>query len=224
MIKAIIFDFNGTMVNDDELNNGAWNQFMMKYIGRELTSKEFNDYVHGRHADIPINHFIEGLSEEEVLKLVEEKEDIYRNLCQKHPEIFYISDGLIPFLDYCKQQGIKLSIGTAAPLKNLQFFYSFLDLQRWFTFENLVYNDGKIAGKPNPAVYLKAAENLKTNPEECAIFEDALSGIQAGRNGGFKQVIAVGNKLSNEQWKNNGATHCVDNFKNLKDLISIINE
>lgn len=222
MIKAIIFDFNGTMVNDDALNNGAWNQFMNKYIGRDLTEKEFNDYVHGRHADIPINHFIDGLTAEETTQLVEEKEDIYRTLCANHPEIFYLSEGLEAFLDACKGKGIQLSIGSAAPLKNMQFFYQQLNLQRWFKFEDLVYNDGKIPGKPAPDVYLKAAQNLSTKPQEALIFEDALSGIQAGRNGNFKKVVAVGNKLSLEKCYENGATDHIDNFKQLDELISLL--
>ena len=77
MIKAIIFDFNGTMIFDQEIIEKSWTLFLKNLIHRKPTDEEFSKYIHGRNIEESIHYFlVEDVENINTLKL--EKEIIYR--------------------------------------------------------------------------------------------------------------------------------------------------
>ena len=84
-----------------------------------------------------------------------------------------------------------MTIATASGEKNVRFFFEHLGLDRWFSLERVALNDGTMKGKPEPDIYWKAAELLGIRPEECVVFEDAKSGIEAACRAGAARVIGV---------------------------------
>lgn len=85
--------------------------------------------------------------------------------------------------------------------------------------EGRIYNgnrlDGTIPGKPEPDIYRKAAENISTNIEECAVFEDAKSGIEAARRAGAGRIIGVASMLEEERLFAYGAEATIKNYSNI---------
>ena len=73
----------------------------------------------------------------------------------------------------------------------------------------------KLAGKPAPDTFLKAAEQLGVEPQRAVVVEDAISGVQAGRNGGFGLVIGVDRKGGGQALRENGADVVVTDLKEL---------
>jgi HAD superfamily hydrolase (TIGR01509 family) len=73
-----------------------------------------------------------------------------------------------------------------------------------------------LAGKPSPDTYLKAAELLGVEPKRAVVVEDAISGVQAGRSGGFGLVVGVARKGNAEELRENGADLVVTNLSELK--------
>lgn len=129
--EAVIFDYNGTMLNDEIYHNEAWSLFMKRHLGRDLTEEEFDRYIHGIHADVTIRRFLgEGLSDAEVKRLVEEKEETYREICVSHADIYRLRDGLPEFLDQLQAAGVKLGIATSSPIENVEFYFRQIDLAR----------------------------------------------------------------------------------------------
>lgn len=188
---AILFDFNGTMVFDEKYNKGAWRSYLEERIHRPVTDKDFADYIDGRNVGYTLEHFFQRkLTREEQLVLEEEKESLYRRLCRESGA-FELAPGLEDFLNALKQQGVPMTIVTAAGLPNVKFFFESLNLERWFDMQKVVYNDGSCKGKPEPDMFLKAAANLGVSIKECFVFEDSKSGLEAGRRAGAKQVIRV---------------------------------
>lgn len=96
--------------------------------------------------------------------------------------------GFIDFLRSLKKNHIKTAVATAAPKVNLDFLLEHIDLRNDF---DVLIDDSEVdKGKPDPEIYLKAAERLGFSPELCLVFEDSLAGIQAAINAGIK-VIGV---------------------------------
>ena len=96
---GIIFDFNGTMFFDEEFQNISWREFIEKRTGHFISSHEFQEYVHGRNAEITLSHFFKrAFTREEIVNLEEEKEVLYRELCLGSPN-FKLANGLPKFLD-----------------------------------------------------------------------------------------------------------------------------
>ena len=88
-------------------------------------------------------------------------------------------------------RGIVCTIATASGKENVDFYFEHLGLSRWFEYDRVAYNDGKIAGKPAPDIYLKAMSFIARAPSEVIIFEDAVAGICAAENAHAGRIIIV---------------------------------
>ncbi len=190
--KAIIFDFNGTMIFDSDIHRQVWYEFIPQYTSKKVTHEEIRDYILGRdNASILRRYFGEMLTDEEIKRLTYEKEATYRRLCLADKKRFRFVDGLEDFLNYLKTDNIPMTIATGSEIVNLKFFFEQFNLSRWFNFENVIFDDGSFPGKPAPDIYLKAAAALGVNPGDCLVFEDALSGVLAAHNAGIGHIVAI---------------------------------
>lgn len=221
-MTGVIFDFNGTMFFDGEFQEKSWRQFLKTKIGREVSEEEFHEYVHGRNSEVTLPYFLKReLTKEEVEDLEEEKEVIYRELCLES-EDFKLADGISEFLDELVERKIPMTIATASALNNVKFFFEHLHLDKWFEFDKVVYNDGILPGKPEPDLFLKAAEKINMDIEKCIIFEDSKSGIEAARRAKAKKAIGVASMLDIEELESLGATKAIKNYCDMEMMMDII--
>lgn len=212
-VKGIIFDFNGTMIYDSPIHRGVWMDFIPEH-GGVLTEEGFDKRILGRdNAHILVDFFGE-LSEEQIARMTYEKEAEYRRRCVNDPR-FRLVDGLEAFLDRLKAAGIPMTIATGSERLNVEFYFSSekLGLERWFDFGKVVYDDCTFPGKPNPDIFLKAAEKLGIPCGECMIFEDSYSGIIAAHRAGAKYIVALGEGVSAGKFTDAGGVDAaVENF------------
>lgn len=215
-IKGVIFDFNGTMFFDEAFQKQSWLSFLESKTGRSISEKEFQEYIHGRNAEDSLSYFLQReLSREEVASLEEEKEVVYRRMCMECPEDFRLAEGLPEFLDKLVQRRIPVTIATASGWNNVRFFFEQLHLDKWFEIQKVVYNDGSIPGKPEPDIYLRAAEQISISMENCVVFEDAKSGIEAAKRAGAGQIIGVASMMEEEKLFAYGAEATIKNYSNI---------
>ncbi len=181
--KAIIFDMDGVIINNADHHRAAWIEFS-KQKGYPMTSEEFEQIGFGHLNRIYLEHvFKRKLSDDEVFHLAEEKEAVYRKL---FIQSLKAADGLIDFINMVKNSGYKTGVGTSAPKSNVDFIMDKLNIRQYF---DVIVDDTAVSkGKPNPEVYLKAAEHLKIKPEKCVVIEDAYHGICAAHNAGMKVI------------------------------------
>lgn len=196
-----IFDFNGTIFWDTKLHNEAWQIFAQRYDFR-LTDDELFRKIHGKNnQDIFQSIFAEALDYEKTEQLASEKEQIYRDLCLKTE--MKLAPGLETFLDFLKSSDIPFTIATASGKENLDFYFEYLPLSKWFDYDKVVYNNGKIKSKPDPEIYQKAMAIINRGPKDVIVFEDAIMGLLAAKNAGAGNVIAVNsNDDDYSDWQN----------------------
>ena len=195
-IRGVIFDFNGTLFWDTPFHNQAWDQFLQNHQ-IELTDQEKDEKIHGKNnRDIFTGLFNRPIAPEELSRFIDEKEQLYRNICIEEQQP--LAEGAIEFFEFLKQNNIPFTIATASGLENVQFFFEQFELHRWFDFEQLVYDDGSLRGKPNPDYFLKAMEKLQLKPEQCLIFEDSFAGIKAAENAGAGKILIVNSTQNND--------------------------
>jgi len=191
-MKAVIFDFNGTMIFDTKMNEVSWREFIKKYTNRVAADEEMIKYVHGQPNTNTIRHYINReLTDEEVAAYSEEKEVLYRALCLTENELFKLVKGLEPLLDRLKGRGIPFTIATAACKNNVEFYFEQFGLSRWFSIDKIVYDDGTLPGKPEPDVYLRACKIFNMEPKDCIVVEDSLAGLMAAERAGVGRIIAM---------------------------------
>lgn len=187
--SGIIFDLNGTLLWDTHLHNRAWDIFLEeKGIG--LTDRDKHEKVHGKiNQDILRGLFSPTLSDEEIRRLILEKEGIYQDLfLQADPGL---APGAGELLEYLKSSGIPYTIATASGPENVRFYFRQLRLDRYFREDLIVYNDGTIPGKPDPGIFRRAMEILNIRPGKTVVFEDSVTGIRAAENAGAGMIVIV---------------------------------
>lgn len=216
-MKGIIFDFNGTLFWDSEIQENAWKTFGKQLIGRDITDDEFNTYFHGRTNKDTLEYLTrKALTNEEVNKLAQQKESIYRKLCKSDLNKFRLAPGVEKFLKYLKGNNISFTIATASEINNVEFFINEFDLGRWFDIDKIVYDDGSFKGKPEPDIYLRAADKLNIEAHNCIVFEDALSGVTSARRAGVKEIIAIVPEGRKNVFENETNISVINTFDDIK--------
>jgi len=191
-MKGIIFDFNGTMFMDSDLHEAAWLYLIQKYSNNEMTEDDILKNVHGKTNDVILRNFIsQELTDEEVQKLSDEKEAYYRDSVLASTDHKEFTVGLREVLDYLKAEKIPMTIASASPKINMDFYFDYLHLGKWFDYEKMVYHTGSFPGKPAPDIFLIAAEKIGVEPENCIVIEDSYSGLQAAHNAKIGTIIAI---------------------------------
>ena len=193
MQKAVIFDFNGTMFFDEDKHILSWKRFAKDKFGVLLGDEDFVDHVHG-HSNDSILRFLTGrsFSPSEVLALAKEKEESYQRLCEEDRENLHLVPGLEAFLDRLRKEHVPVAICTASMKPNVDWYRKTFHLDRWFTEDRIIYDDGTLTkGKPDPMIYERAIQALKVKGEDCLVFEDALSGILSAKAAKAGMVVEI---------------------------------
>lgn len=190
--KGIIFDFNGTLFWDSKMHLEAWREYSKKLRNHAFTDEEMQKYMFGRTNEDIVKYLIgKQPSKELVEKCQNEKESLYREWCKNDKENFKLAKGAIEFLDFLKENKIPRTIATMSEENNVKFFIDGFNLEKWFEPEKIVFDNGKIKGKPEPDIYEIAAKNLGLKPEDCIVVEDALSGIESAYRAGIGHIVAI---------------------------------
>lgn len=198
-VRGVLLDFNGTLFNDTPFHIEAWRRFWKKKLGLDLSAQQVRTTCIGPgNADIFPRFLKEGTSPSEIARLGEEKEELYRSLIRSDPENMRLRPGAASFLDLLAERSVPFALATASPISNVEFYLNELGLSRWFTMDRVVYDDGKIAGKPDPAFYRESGKRIGIDPSECLIAEDSLAGIRAAIASGSKRVVVVRGTVPDE--------------------------
>jgi beta-phosphoglucomutase-like phosphatase (HAD superfamily) len=191
--KGIIFDFNGVLWWDTHLQEQAWKEYSEQLRGTPFTDEEMSVHVHGRNNKYTLELLTgKELQSNELAKLIQGKESTYKKLCLQQGGNFILSPGAVDLLNFLVNNNIPHTIATASGEDNIRFFFDHLNLDKWFDFNKIVFDDGTLPGKPDPAIYIKAAEKINIKPCDCIVVEDAKSGISAAHNAGIGKIIALG--------------------------------
>lgn len=203
-MKGIIFDMDGTMVDNMMVHHRAW-QKQLALLGLSLSLEEVRRTIHGINTEILTRLFGNRFSMEEKLTISDQKEAAYRDIFEKELKLI---DGLSDFLLNCKENGIPMAIGTAAPAENVNFVLDKLHLRPFFSG---IFHAGDVTkGKPDPQIFLKAADSLGLSPSDCLVFEDSPTGAEAALRAGCKSIILT-------------TTHTIPEFKQFPNIISFAN-
>lgn len=201
MIKGVIFDFNGVIVDDYPIQKEAWSHMSQKIRKMDVTDLEMINNIRGVITkDTLLWMSGNSLDSKQLDELAKEKEAIVKKMYIQSP-LFCLNKGLSEFLDDLSLKDIPRTIATSSSLEDITFSFDRLELDKWFNINLVVYNDGSYRGKPAPDPYLKAASKLSLYPSDCAIIEDAGSGIKSAYAAGCTNIVALGSDERLEKLK-----------------------
>ena len=205
MQQALIFDMDGTMVDNMMTHHHGWQQILSAY-GLDLTHEEVMATCHGKNVEIIERLFPGKYNLEEREGISFEKESWYRSIFL--PELKLIK-GLPELLETASKAGIRMGIGTATPKENVDFVLDELDIRHYF--QAVFHADDVKMGKPDPEVFLKVADALGAAYQDCLVFEDSPTGARTAINAGMKAIILT-------------TTHRQEEFKAIPSVIRFVED
>ncbi len=212
-MKAIIFDFNGTLFSDDAFHYKAWNRILQELTGERLT-QELLMKMQGKNNQQIIAMIAPGLKEEESFAYSLKKEDYYREACLKHPEALSLVKGATDLFKELQEDSIPFTIVTASIEDNIDFFFDVFTLDHWFDRHKVIYDDGRFANKKDMFTY--AIKCLGTTSKDVIVFEDSHAGIQYALEAGIKHIVGVGSKDRFPALRSMGVETCISDFTQCK--------
>ncbi|KRC01477.1 HAD family phosphatase [Duganella sp. Root198D2] len=182
--RAFIFDMDGTIVDNMGFHTRSWLEFFSRR-GHAVDEAAFFAATAGRTGHEIMRQYLgEGLAHDDVTALIGEKEVLYREIYAPHLRAV---EGFGALVNAAQAAGIRLAVGTAAPPCNVDFTLDGLGVRELF--DTVVGAADVKRGKPEPDVFLLAAERCGADPAHCIVFEDAPLGVEAARRAGMRCVV-----------------------------------
>ena len=213
-MKVFIFDLDGVIVDTAKYHYLAWKN-LANELGFDFTEAQ-NEQLKGvsrvRSLEILLNIGKVEISEEKKEELLLEKNSEYLEYVNKM-NADEILPGIVELLDFLEYQKIQFALGSAS--KNAPLILKKVGL--YHKFSAIVDGNDVSKAKPDPEVFLIAAEKLNADPQDCIVIEDALAGIQAANFAGMTSVAIGDKKLLHEADYNLADTEelSIDFVKNL---------
>ncbi len=184
-IKACLFDLDGVLVDTAKYHYIAWKE-LAESLGFPFTERD-NERLKGVSRVASLNILLEigglTLADEEKTQLAERKNSRYVEYIAKM-DSSEILPGALDFLKECREQDIKVALGSAS--KNAMTILNNTGLTPYF--DAIIDGTHTSAAKPDPEVFLLGAQALEVLPEHCVVFEDAEAGIEAATRAGMFSV------------------------------------
>ena len=231
---AVLFDLDGVLTDTARIHAACWKKMFDQFLRQRAEENnepfrpfdiatDYKLYVDGKLRYEGVRGFLESRGiyipygdpgsppgHETICGLGNLKDEMVKEALRSGGVEAY--EGSVAFVRHLRNQGIKTAVVSAS--SNCEAILKAAGIADLFD----VRVDGdvaarlKLAGKPAPDTYLKAAEQLGVEPERAVVAEDAISGVQAGRSGGFGLVIGVNRKGDAESLRENGADIVVDDL------------
>ncbi|MBO8092784.1 MAG: beta-phosphoglucomutase family hydrolase [Prosthecochloris sp.] len=227
MLKGVIFDLDGVITGTARIHSLAWesmfNTFLkeyaevnnepyipfdpvhdyLKYVDGKPRMEGVRSFLESRDIELPFGELDDIPEKSTICALGNRKnKDFIDILIKEGPEVFQTS---VDFIRELRARGIRTGIASSS--RNCKLILELADLEDLF--ETRV--DGEVSielglkGKPNPDIFITAAENLSLHPHDCVVVEDAISGVQAGSHGNFGLVLGIAREIEGTQLREAGA-------------------
>ena len=211
---AVLFDMDGVICDTNPYHLKAWEQFAQKHQ-LNLEGKDLGYYIYGRTNRDALQLFIQdkafangnSFTDQQLKELSDDKEALFRDIYRNHVAL---AKGLKNFLEKLKMTDVPVAVASNAPVENIDFILDATETRPYFS--AIIDATQVTKGKPDPEIYLKAAETLGVPHEKCVVMEDSTVGVEAGQKAGMK-VIGITTTHSREEL--NHTDLIIDDFEGL---------
>jgi len=194
MIKAVIFDMDGVMIDSEPL----WEKTERILLARRGIdySPEYRDQIVGLNQNDSGRLLIDTFNLEEiVIDIIDERVDILTGIYEEELELV---PQLVPLLDDLRAENYPLAVASISPLRVVNFVLEMFSLDEYF--HEVVSGDCAENGKPHPEIYIQAAMRLGVKPDECVAIEDSINGVKSAKAAGMFCIAIPDKRLSRDKF------------------------
>jgi beta-phosphoglucomutase family hydrolase len=234
---AVLFDLDGVITDTANLHAASWKQMFDEYLKKRASEKEeaffpfdiardyqlyvdgksrfdgVRDFLASRNIQLPEGNPDDPPQAATVCGLGNRKNALVNKIIDKEGVEPY--EGSVSLIQQLRHQGFKIAIVTSSQNCDAVLKAAKLDAHFEVQVDGNVIQAKKLAGKPAPDAFLMAAKLLDVEPRRAVVIEDAISGVQAGRNGNFGLVIGVARKTNAQELQRQGANLVVTDLNEL---------
>lgn len=195
MIKAVIFDMDGVMIDSEPL----WEKTERVLLARRSIdySPEYRDQIVGLNQNDSGKLLVETFNlKESVSEIISERVEILTAIYEEELELV---PGLIPLLGDLRANDYPLAVASSSPLRVINFVLDMFSLHDYFS--AVVSGECTENGKPHPDIYLHTADRLGVEPRECVAIEDSINGVKSAKAAGMLCIAVPDKRLSQEQFR-----------------------
>jgi len=183
MAGAVLWDLDGTLVDSEEYHWISWRDTMAEEAA-PVTRAQFLETFGLRNDEILPAWLGPGATAERIQRVSDAKEVLYRELVRSGD--LRPLPGAAEWVHRLGEQGWRQAIASSAPRENVDVVLEALGLAR--RFDAVVSAEDVTAGKPDPQVFLKAAQRLGIAPARCVVVEDSAAGVEGARRAGMRSI------------------------------------
>jgi alpha,alpha-trehalase len=235
---AVFFDMDGVLTDTTRAHALSWKTIFDRFREKRISAygesfpsfDEEQDYrfhmdgrlrhegilsfLESRGIQLPLGDPSEPPNDDTICGLANSKDQMVLNALQKESALIYADS--VDLARRLRDRGFQTAVVSSS--NNCQRILQYMCIEHLFDarVDAETAAQFELAGKPSPEMYLYAANELRVTPERSVILEDAIAGVQAGRDGGFGLVIGVDRKSAGEELKSNGAHIVMTDLGKLK--------
>jgi len=208
MLEGVIFDLDGVIVDSHPAHKQAWRTFFQS-IGKQVSEDDLGFVLEGCKREDILRHFLGDLSDEQVKQYGAAKEALFRDSVQELKTIH----GLNRFLNQLTQAAIPMALASSASRHRAEYMLEQLQLRPLF--KAIITGDDVVKGKPDPALFVLAAQALELNVDKVLVCEDAVAGVKAAKTAGMR-CLAIASNGRGPVLKKAGADMVIPDFTAIK--------
>ena len=207
MIKGVIFDMDGTIVDSLPYHYRAWETFFEENKVENFSEK-LKDYKGGGTLDLMTAVYGDKYSRKELKIMTDDKEIIFRKIYKNN--VLPIK-GFMEIFELIKSKKILVGLASNAIRKNVKMILS--ELKIYEKFDSIICGDEVKKGKPDPEMFNETVDRFNLKKEECLIFEDSVEGVTAAANSRV-DVVGITSSTSGKILMDKGCKTTIDNYLN----------
>ena len=207
MLEGIIFDLDGVVIDSHPIHKKAWRKFLAS-VGKQVSEQDLDFVMDGGKKEDILRHFLGNLSDEEVRVYGQRKEMLFREEALEFSPV----DGFPEFLQQLRRAGVPMGLASSGSRRRVRYILERMGLDR--DFEVVITGDDVPSGKPDPTIFLRAANGLHRAPPGLLVVEDAVSGVEAAKRAGMR-CLGIASDGRTQLLLDAGADHVVPNFVGL---------
>jgi beta-phosphoglucomutase len=207
MLRGVVFDMDGVVIDSHPAHRAAWKSFL-ESVGRTASDKELDFILDGRKREEILEYFLGKLDSDQIAEYGHRKDELLRS----HGNRLEPMTGVVEFMNLLCASGVRMAIATSAGRHRACGTLEELGLSRYF--EIIVTGDEVAAGKPDPAIYRLAAARMQEAPDHLLAVEDAVSGVKAA-TGASMRCVGVAHNGRADLLRQAGASPIIEDFRTL---------
>lgn len=189
--RGVLWDVDGTLIDSSEFHFLSWRD-TLALESFELSRERFLQDFGRRNDEILPLYFGSGIGRADIQRIADAKETLYRRMLAEDGS--QALPGVLHWLERLRDTGWRQAVASSAPPANLEAILAALGIADFFA--AVVSSADVSRGKPDPQVFLLAAERLGVPPERCVVVEDAPAGIEGARRAGMRVVGVLSSQTS----------------------------